>query len=109
MSSDAAATAEPRGLTRKGRQTRQRIIDAAAGLIFERGVAATTIEDVRAAAGVSSSQLYHYFDDKLTLVRAVIDHQARTIVASQQQFDLSTVDGFRTWRDFVVQHQRDLD
>lgn len=109
MSSDTAAAAEPRGLTRKGQQTRQRIIDAAAGLIFDRGVAATTIEDVRAAADVSSSQLYHYFDDKLALVQAVIDHQASTIVASQQQFDLSTVDGFRIWRDFVVQHERDLD
>ena len=108
MSPGTAAAPAPRGLTRKGQQTRQRIIDAAAGLIFDRGVARTTIEDVRAAADVSSSQLYHYFDDKPALVRAVIDHQASTIVGNQQQFDLSGLDGFRSWRDFVVQHQREL-
>jgi TetR/AcrR family transcriptional repressor of nem operon len=104
----APAAPAPRGLTRKGQQTRQRIIDAAAGLIFDRGVTHTTIEDVRAAADISSSQLYHYFDDKPALVRAVIDHQASTIVGGQQQFDLSGLDGFRAWRDFVVQHQREL-
>ena len=65
------ASPSPRRLTRKG-QDRQRIVDAAAALIFEQGVAHTTIEDVRAAADVSSSQLYHYFDDKPALVRAVV-------------------------------------
>jgi TetR/AcrR family transcriptional regulator, transcriptional repressor for nem operon len=108
MSPDTAAAPAPRGLTRKGQQTRQRIIDAAAGLIFDRGIARTTIEDVRDAADVSSSQLYHYFDDKPALVRAVIDRQASTIVGNQYQFDLSGLDGFRAWRDFIVQHQREL-
>ncbi|MGO9956848.1 MAG: TetR/AcrR family transcriptional regulator [Solirubrobacteraceae bacterium] len=66
------ASRSPRPLTRKGQKTRQRIVDAAADLIFQEGVADTTIEDVRAAADVSSSQLYHYFDDKPALVRAVV-------------------------------------
>jgi TetR/AcrR family transcriptional regulator, transcriptional repressor for nem operon len=95
-------------LTRKGLQTRQRIVDAAADLIFRQGVANTTIEDVRAAADVSSSQLYHYFDDKPALVRAVVDHQADTIVGGQQTFDLSSLDGLRAWRDWVIKHQREL-
>jgi AcrR family transcriptional regulator len=68
-------------LTAKGQRTRQRIVAAAAGLVFERGVAGTTIEDVQAAAGVSASQLYHYFPSKNAVVRAEIDtskpHQAR--------------------------------
>ena len=96
-----------RPLTRKGQETRQRIVDAAAGLIFRQGVAHTTIEDVRAAAGVSSSQLYHYFDDKPALVRAVVDHQADTMVGGQENFDFSTLDGLRAWRDFVIAAQRE--
>ena len=99
---------DARKLTRKGQETRQRIVDAAAQLIFEKGVARTTIEDVRAAAEVSSSQLYHYFDDKPALVHAVIDHQADTIVDGQKSFDLSSLDGLRTWRDWVIQNQREL-
>jgi TetR/AcrR family transcriptional regulator, transcriptional repressor for nem operon len=104
----SSASPSPRRLTRKGQETRQRIVDAAADLIFEQGVVGTTIEDVRAAADVSSSQLYHYFDDKPALVRAVVDHQADTIVSGQQTFDLSSLDGLRVWRDWVIEHQREL-
>ncbi len=98
-----------RPLTRKGQETRQRIVDAAAGLMFRQGVAHTTIEDVRAAAGVSSSQLYHYFDDKPALVRAVVDHQADTMIGGQETFDFSTLEGLRAWRDFLVASQREHD
>jgi AcrR family transcriptional regulator len=98
-----------RRLTRKGQETRQRIVDAAAGLIFVRGVAQTTIDDVREAANVSSSQLYHYFDDKPALVRAVIDHQADVMVGMQETFDFATLDGLRAWRDWLIEHQREID
>jgi TetR/AcrR family transcriptional regulator, transcriptional repressor for nem operon len=98
-----------RQLTRKGHETRRRIVDAAADLIFQRGVAHTTIEDVRAAADVSSSQLYHYFDDKQALVRAVVDHQADTIVGGQETFDLSNLEGLRAWRDWLIAYQREQD
>jgi TetR/AcrR family transcriptional repressor of nem operon len=108
ISGMTSAHPAPRRLTRKGRQTRQRIVSAAADLIFEQGVAHTTIEDVRAAADVSSSQLYHYFDDKPALVRAVIEHQADTIVGGQETFDLSNLDGLRAWRDWVIEHQQAL-
>ena len=104
----STASSSPRRLTRKGQETRQRIVEAAADLVFKQGVAHTTIEDVRAAADVSSSQLYHYFDDKPALVRAVIEHQADTIVGGQETFDLSSLNGLRAWRDWVIEHQREL-
>jgi TetR/AcrR family transcriptional repressor of nem operon len=82
--------------------TRQRIVAAAAELIFERGVATTTVEAVQAAANVSASQLYHYFGDKEALVRAVIEHQTETIIGVQESADLGSIDGLRAWRDMVV-------
>ncbi len=105
----SAAGTPSRRLTRKGQETRQRIVDAAADLIFQQGVAHTTIEDVRAAADVSSSQLYHYFEDKPALVRAVVDHQADMMVGQQETFDFSTLEGLRAWRDFVIEHEREID
>ena len=66
-------------LTPKGARTRARIVEEAAALIHERGVAGTTLEDVKMAAEVSGSQMYHYFPDKNELVQAVIDYQAETI------------------------------
>jgi TetR/AcrR family transcriptional regulator, transcriptional repressor for nem operon len=89
-------------LTSKGERTRARIVAAAARLIHQRGVAATTLDDVKAAAEVSGSQLYHYFPDKDDLVQAVIDHQADTIVGNQRQADLGSPDGLRAWRDTVI-------
>ena len=71
-------------LTPKGERTRARIVEKAAALIHERGVAATTLEDVKVAAEVSGSQLYHYFPDKHDLVQAVIDYQADAIVKRQR-------------------------
>jgi TetR/AcrR family transcriptional regulator, transcriptional repressor for nem operon len=99
MTSDARD--RPR-LTLKGQRTRARIVAAAARLIHQRGVAATTLDDVKAAAQVSGSQLYHYFPDKDDLVQAVIDHQADTIAGNQRQADLGSFDGLRAWRDTVI-------
>src|ERR1035438_8781406 len=96
-------------LTPKGERTRARIIGAAARLIYERGVAGTTLEDVRTAAEVSGSQLYHYFADKDELVQAVISHQADVIVGNQHDADLGTSEGLRAWRDMVIAGAKSVD
>ncbi|HEY2327452.1 MAG TPA: TetR/AcrR family transcriptional regulator [Gaiellaceae bacterium] len=59
--------------TEKGRATRERILQAAAELVAEKGAAGMSLDDVRARTGASRSQLYHYFEDRNDLVRAVID------------------------------------
>ena len=101
----STSSGRPR-LTPKGEATRARIVDTAAGLIFQQGVANTTIEEVRDGAHVSSSQLYHYFEDKPALVRAVIERQAEMAIGTQDRFDLSSLEGLREWRDFVVDQNR---
>jgi AcrR family transcriptional regulator len=72
-------------LTAKGERARARIVAASAHLIHQRGVAGTTLEDVKAAADVRGSQLYHYFPDKDDLVQAVLDYQADTAVNNRRQ------------------------
>ena len=54
--------------TAKGRATRARILAAASELISDRGVAETSLDDVIERAGVSKSQLYHYFEDRAALL-----------------------------------------
>ena len=92
-------------LTRKGARTRARVVAEAAALIHERGVAGTTLEDVKVAAKVSGSQMYHYFPDKNELVQAVIDYQADTIV-NQQRHALGSANGVEAWRDMVISEAR---
>ncbi len=88
-------------LTPKGARTRARIVEEAAALIHERGVAGTTLEDVRLAADVSGSQLSHYFADKHELVQAVIDYQADAIV-DRNRHALSSANGVEAWRKMVT-------
>jgi len=93
-------------LTAKGERTRARIVEAAARLVHERGVADATLDDVKAAAGVSGSQMYHYFPDKDELVQAVISHQADVIAGNQRQADLGSAEGLQAWRDMVIAQVR---
>ena len=88
-------------LTPKGERTRARIVQEAAVLIHERGVAGTTLDDVKAAAEVSGSQMYHYFPDKNDLLQAVIDYQADATVSNQRHADLGSAEGVQAWRDMV--------
>jgi TetR/AcrR family transcriptional repressor of nem operon len=98
-------------LTPKGRRTRERIIDTAARLVFSQGLAATTLDEVKAAAGVGASQLYHYFDSKADLLGAIIERHTETIVARQEP-ELRAMDSLetlRTWCALVVGIQRSFD
>jgi AcrR family transcriptional regulator len=94
-------------LTRKGQATRERILEAATELIGRRGVAGTSTEDVRKAAGISGSQLYHYFDSKQSLIRAVITRQAEAPLVPGRPImgALDSVDALQAWADAAVEHQ----
>lgn len=64
----------------------------------------------RSAAGVSASQIYHYFDGKKALVREVIAYQTRAVLDAQvpKLSRLDSVESLRAWRDQVVDLQRQL-
>jgi TetR/AcrR family transcriptional repressor of nem operon len=106
MPTRAAPQEEPS--TRKGRATRERIVAAAAGLMYRHGVAGTSTPAVRDAAGVSSSQIYHYFADKDDLTRAVIAFQSEAILSHQAPLlaRLDSIEALRSWREVVVDAAR---
>jgi AcrR family transcriptional regulator len=96
-------------LTPKGRATRERIIRTAAGLVFEHGVAGTSIDDVRKAAGVSGSQMTHYFTDKRSLIRAVVAWQADAAVDVHRLPVLGELDTFEAldlWAELHIARQK---
>ncbi|MDP9444499.1 MAG: TetR/AcrR family transcriptional regulator [Actinomycetota bacterium] len=83
--------------TRRGRDTRRRIIAMAAELMYEHGVGATSVEDVLAASGTGKSQFYHYFSSREDLLTAVLDHQVEQILEEQRSFELDTWAGIEGW------------
>jgi AcrR family transcriptional regulator len=93
-------------VTNKGRATRERILDAATGLVFEHGVADTSLDEVRAAAHVSKGQLYHYFADREDLIHAVIDRTIEQVLEAQPALlDLSSWSAIARWFDDLVEFQ----
>lgn len=92
--------------------TRERIIEAATDLIARNGVAGTNTEQVRAAAGVSGSQLYHYFESKQALIRAVITRQADSIDSNGGTPSIGALDSFdalEAWADAALERQSEND
>ncbi len=89
--------AEP--ATEKGRTTRARIIQAAAEIVAERGVAEMSLDEVGARAHASRSQLYHYFEDRDDLIRAVVDATTSAVLAAQDGLldDLDSWAGIDRW------------
>ena len=101
-------TAEPTTtrLTARGAKTRERIVTAAADLMYVRGIGATTLDDVLSASGVSKSQLYRHFANKEQIVRAVIELMGERVIQREQNAlgRVSTMAGLRRWRDALVQN-----
>ena len=91
-------------VTERGRETRERIITAAGELVRERGVAGTSLDDVRGRAQVSKSQLYHYFADRDDLMRAVARAASDDVVGGQAGLfaQLDTIGGLLAWADALV-------
>jgi TetR/AcrR family transcriptional repressor of nem operon len=71
--------------TGRGRASRERIVERAAELFAERGVAGTSLDDVLAAAGAGKSQLYHYFHGRDELVEAAVGLRCTQVLAGLTQ------------------------
>ncbi|MGW9213252.1 TetR/AcrR family transcriptional regulator [Embleya sp. NPDC055664] len=92
-------------LTRKGRETRRRIVEGAAEEIRERGAADTTLDDIRARTATSKSQIFHYFPGgKEELLLAVAAREADRVLEDQEPHlsDLRTWSAWQDWRDAVL-------
>jgi TetR/AcrR family transcriptional repressor of nem operon len=92
-----------RALTSRGLATRARIVAAAADVIHQQGVGDTSIVDVQRASGTSGSQIYHYFADKESLVRAVAEYRAAEALKYQDSFGpLDSIAALRRWANAQV-------
>ncbi len=56
---------------------RDRLLDAALRIIREKGYAATTVDDLCAAAGVTKGAFFHHFKSKEDLAVAAADHWSK--------------------------------
>ena len=63
-------------MPRDGTATRERILDAAEKLVIDNGYAATSVDQVIAAAHSSKGAFFHHFDSKVDLARSLVERYA---------------------------------
>ena len=105
-----ASAGPPRGgaakrrTTKRGQQTRERILRAATELFSTRGFATTRVDDVLRASGTGKSQFYHHFEDKADLGRAVLRNQrAQAIPHRDPRFGhLDSWERLAAWFDDIL-------
>lgn len=80
--SSAAREQEPNApRSRKGVQTRARLVEAAKQVFEETGFLEARVSDIAERAGLSHGSFYHYFDSKDQIFREVADQQEAHLTA----------------------------
>src|SRR3982750_1537406 len=69
--------------------TRARLLDAAAQVFSERGFAASSVDDVAAAAGMSKGAVYWNFDSKDDLIDALLEERVLVPLRTMIEFTKS--------------------
>lgn len=102
-------------MPRDGSATRSRLLDAAQGIVLERGFAGTSVDDVLAQAGSTKGAFFHHFASKADLGRALVDrwaqaatdHLERTM-ARAEQLAADPLERLLTFTDLLVDEAGDL-
>jgi TetR/AcrR family transcriptional repressor of nem operon len=75
-----------------GRPTRDRLLDAAQGLVLRNGFAATSVDDILQAAGSSKGAFFHHFASKADLASALVERYVDSDVAELRNGLAATAD-----------------
>jgi len=80
MTAATGTRAQP--LTDRGRRTRENLLAAGRTVFEQRGYANTRMSDIAKEAGVSHGTVYTWFDDKESLLRALVDDIVTEVFAA---------------------------
>ena len=100
------------GRTRLSAGERRDVIEAVAGPLFaERGYAATTLDEIAAAAGVTKPVLYRHFESKKELYLALLHRHREDLprflarIPQDRPFEESIEPVLEAWIAYVEEHQ----
>lgn len=85
------------------------IVDAAVQLFASNGYDAVSMREVAGAAGVSKANIYHHFESKDALYRAILDQSAKDLSGLVETLAESTGSFETRIAEFAVGHLQHLD
>jgi len=94
--------------TRRGNETRSRMIEAAFLLFRRHGTHAISVDDVLKESGTGKSQFYYYFQNKEGLIHAVLSRFYEALRTNQAlvKTKIESWDDLQKWFEFFVEYQR---
>ena len=66
---------------KKSEESRRQVLDAAIAMLAERGLAATSIQDIADAAGLSKGAVHYHFESKDELLQCVLERCCESVEA----------------------------
>ncbi|HJS41221.1 MAG TPA: TetR/AcrR family transcriptional regulator [Sphingomicrobium sp.] len=104
------------GAQTKGERTRERIMDIAYESIVQKGFAATSIEELVEAAGITKSGFFYHFKDKNDLARQLFDRFLNedeqiieTLEARARELSDDPLQGFLIFLNIYAQMMDDME
>ncbi len=95
-------------LSKKGQETRQAILDSAFDLFHERGIHATSIDDILKKSDAGKSQFYHYFKNKEDILHEILQGAYHMIKNGDTHMKpIHSWEDFRTWLDVAIEKQEE--
>jgi AcrR family transcriptional regulator len=105
------SAARPRRVVTDVAQRRAEILDAAVGVVLERGFAGTRVVDVADALGISSGLVHYHFDSKDELLAETLRHAADADIARLEKAVAQLDDPLRrldrVLREYLPEQRRD--
>lgn len=99
--SPATTPARARRLTKRGADTRARILDATIACIVSSGTAGMTIEDVLAATGISRGSVLHQFPTRNLLLIAAAERAMTVVIEDAGRLASEIEDPFDRLADYA--------
>ena len=84
------------------RNTRERLLQAAVDLFFEKGYASTSIREIGTKAGITNSLIYHYFTNKEELLFEIVNRSVGDLIDTLKEVMRGVSDPLECLRQMLI-------
>jgi AcrR family transcriptional regulator len=84
--------------------TREKLLRSAVDLFYKKGYADTSIRQIGAKAGITTSLVYHYFKNKEDMLFEILQNISKQLCAALKEVEERTTDPMECLREMIVVH-----